>query len=343
MKPLPLWIFAVTLLAVLVWGLEQVVVGPLETGEAYPPYSSLRSDPLGAKALYESLAALPDLRVERLYKTRSALEGSVEALLVLGTEPVAWSALKNNTLEEYERLVRQGGRLVIAFVPVRVPQNAGEQNAVEARWHLKFSYARPSGEDDRSAAIPRDSALRFEAGPEWRRLGGREAIERGFGAGSIVLIADSYPLSNQGLRDARDAQFISTLLGPARRIVFDENHFGVVETGSVTKLIRKYRLQRAIAVLAVLAALFLWRSASSFLPPRETSLSDAVTGRDSTEGMTALLRRGVPEKELLDVCYAEWAKSVRGAIPPQVEEAVRQGKSNPVEAYRAASRAIGKA
>src|SRR5437016_9305442 len=61
-----LWMVAFALLAILVWGLEQVAVAPLETGEVYPAYSSLRSDPLGAKALYESLAALPDLTVERL-------------------------------------------------------------------------------------------------------------------------------------------------------------------------------------------------------------------------------------------------------------------------------------
>ena len=53
------WYFGIALLALLVWGLEQVTVAPLQTGEIYPPYSSLRSDPLGAKALYESLAALP--------------------------------------------------------------------------------------------------------------------------------------------------------------------------------------------------------------------------------------------------------------------------------------------
>src|ERR1700693_4325418 len=103
------WIFAILLLAGFIWGLEQVVVGPLETGEAYPPYSSLRSDPLGAKALYESLAALPDLQVGRLYKARSTLGDSGAAILVLGVDPVAWSSLKDDTLEEYEKLVSKGG------------------------------------------------------------------------------------------------------------------------------------------------------------------------------------------------------------------------------------------
>src|ERR1700719_3034697 len=106
------WVFAVALLVVLAWGLEQVAIAPLQTGEVYPPYSSLRSDPMGAKALYESLSALPDLHVERLYKIRQTLGGPSEALLVLGADPVEWSALKETTLDDYEKLVRQGGRLV---------------------------------------------------------------------------------------------------------------------------------------------------------------------------------------------------------------------------------------
>ena len=50
-----IWIAGAGLVGALAWGLEQVVVSPLETGDVYPPYSSLRTDPLGAKALYESL------------------------------------------------------------------------------------------------------------------------------------------------------------------------------------------------------------------------------------------------------------------------------------------------
>ena len=43
----------------------------------------------------------------------------------------------------------------------------------------------------------------------------------------------------QWRRDTRDGIVVRR---NARRVIFDENHFGVVETGSVTKLMRKYRL-----------------------------------------------------------------------------------------------------
>src|SRR5579872_5929031 len=302
-----LTVAGIALAVLLVWGLEQAAIAPLQTGEIYPFFSSLRSDPLGAKALYESLAALPGIDVERLYKQRATLE-SRDAMLVLGVEPVAWSALAARDLAEYEKLVQNGGRLVIAFLPTRPPQRRiPEKREVEKRWNVKFYYDLDL--DEETETLPRISALYFEAGPEWSEIPDHVAIQRAFGKGSIVLAADTFPLSNEGLRDARDAAFVAALIGPATRIVFDENHFGVVETGSVTQLMHKYHLEGAVAMLALGAALFLWRSASSFLPPRATAAAQSVAGRDSLDGMTALLYRGVPQKTLLDACYAEWSKS----------------------------------
>src|SRR5579883_1897243 len=319
----------VSILALLVWGVEQAAVAPLETGDVYPPFSSLRADPLGSKALYESLAALPGVDVDRLYKQRTMIGGQ-ETMLVLGVEPVPWSAIQNRTAEEYEKLVANGGRLVIGFLPVRTPRRIPEKREVEQRWNLKLQYEDRKEEDN--GAMPRETALFFEAGPEWRETGAR-AIERSFGKGTIVLAADTFALSNEGLREARDARFIAALLGGSTHIVFDENHFGVVDSGSVTKLMRKYHLEGAVAVLAVAAILFLWRSASSFLPPREAAADEAVAGRDSLEGMAALLRRGVAEKDLLDACFTAWnSGSPRRAS--RVEEELRRHKHDPVAAYR---------
>jgi hypothetical protein len=333
------WLFIVALLAVFVYGLEQVAVAPLETGDVYPPYSSLRSDPLGAKALYESLAALPNLTVERLYKERATLDGPRDTMFVLGVDPVGWATVKDKTLEEYEQLVQNGGRMVIAFLPVRprIEQHESKR-AIEERWHLRLKY-RPGLYEDIDA-VPRETALSIDGSPDWRPLTGHGAIVRTFGKGEIVIAPDSFPLSNQGLIEERDAPFLAALAGPARRVIFDENHFGVAETGSVTTLMRKYHLEGAIAVLALAAALFLWRNATSFLPPREARTDDAVTGRDSMEGMTALLHRGVPEKDLLNACFAEWTKSApRQTRAANVEEAIRANR-DPVKAYRAATRAL---
>src|SRR5271168_1473665 len=108
-------IAAAVLVMGLLWGLEQVVVSPLETGAVYPEYSSLRSDPMGAMALYESLAKV--MKVERLYKSRLRSDpGPGTTIFVLGVDPFGWAAIKEDTLKEYAELTSKGARLVIAFL-----------------------------------------------------------------------------------------------------------------------------------------------------------------------------------------------------------------------------------
>jgi hypothetical protein len=298
-------IAAIVIVVALVWGLEQVMVSPLETGAAYPQYSSLRSDPLGAMALYESLSKV--MHVERLYKSRRSREpGPGTTIFVLGVDPVDWFQIKTETLKDYEDLTKKGARLVIAFLPVSQPWAADkEMHSAEREWHIHFNFKDLHAE---SGEVPKETALEIKAGPEWKVLGD-SGVERRLGAGTVVLLADSYPLSNEGLREDRDSALIVELAGEAKEIVFDENHFGVVETGSVVKLMRKYRLEGALGVLVLVAALFLWRSASSLLPSRAPGAEQAVMGRDSLEGMTALLRRGIAEKDLVRICVEEWKKA----------------------------------
>ena len=320
------------LVVALAWGLEQVVVSPLETGAAYPAYSSLRSDPLGTLALYESLGKV--MKVDRLYKSRLRSDpGPGTTVFVLGVEPVAWAKLKSDTLKEYEELTAKGARLVIAFLPVSEPWKDTDARPVESRWHIRFVYKNLHVEH---GEIPRESALELKPGAEWKTLG-EGAFERKLGNGSVVLVSDSYPLSNEGLREERNAGLIVKLAGPAKEIVFDENHFGVVETGSITKLMRKYHLEGALALLALVAALFLWRSASSLLPSRVPGAEQAVAGRDSLDGMVALLRRGIPEKDLVWICYEEWKKtSLNDLKSPKIDlnNALFDHK-NVVTAYKA--------
>jgi hypothetical protein len=312
------------LIVLLAWGLEQVVVSPLQTGKAYPMYSSLRSDPLGALALYESLGQV--VKVDRLYKSRMRADpGPGTTIFVLGVEPVAWAKLKNDTLKEYEELTSKGARLVIAFLPISEPWKDSEARPVETRWHVRFAYKNLHVE---RGEIPRESALELRPGAEWTKLA-EGAFERKLGNGSVVLVSESYALSNEGLREERNARLIAKLAGAANEVVFDENHFGVVETGSITKLMRKYNLEGALAVLALVAGLFLWRSASSLLPSRAPGAEQAVTGRDSLDGMVALLRRGIAEKDLVRVCYGEVRKKFEvDPNDPLFDE------KNPAIAYR---------
>ncbi len=351
-----LWTLTALFLALFVWGAVEVAVMPLQTGEVYPEYSSLRADPLGTKALYESLAGLPELTVSRLYKERTVLDTQT-ALLVLGVDSNSWPASSEEVFDGYEHLLQKGGRLVIAFLPARTPrvqpavqpavQPTDAPDVVKQKWNVHLSYRRRAGDNGSDEGLPpRQSDVYFQAGAPWsvvtEREGEATVVERPLANGKVVLVADSYPLSNEGLRESRDAASLARLIGPVHSVIFDENHFGVSESGSVTTLMRKYHLEGALAILSVVVGLFVWRSASSFLPPRESMRDRTVTGRDAQEGLTALLRRGVPEPELLDVCFREWNRSAPPARQAELVEAeiARWAGKEPVKAYRAVNQIV---
>src|SRR6266516_2767560 len=87
-----------------------------QAGDIYPAYSSFRTDPLGTKALYESLDRL--LTVERNFRPLLRMESGRDlALFVLGVQPsqLRLADVEVNDLEQY---VGRGGRLVISFYPI---------------------------------------------------------------------------------------------------------------------------------------------------------------------------------------------------------------------------------
>jgi len=70
-----------------------------EIGDVYPPYSSLRSDPLGTMALFESLQAVGGLNVQRdLRATNTLPPGEGLTYLHLATTPGAWMEMQEPLL-----------------------------------------------------------------------------------------------------------------------------------------------------------------------------------------------------------------------------------------------------
>ncbi|MEN9575026.1 MAG: hypothetical protein RL514_2881 [Verrucomicrobiota bacterium] len=107
------------LLALLLGGLYHLFSLRFSTGDVYPPYSSLRADPLGSKALLDSLAALPNVTALRWLDELPRLPdgGRDTTLLVLGPEPRALERMPRHDFTELEDFMRAGGRVVIAFPP----------------------------------------------------------------------------------------------------------------------------------------------------------------------------------------------------------------------------------
>jgi len=98
------------------WGFATLLGKRYESGTAYPVYSSLRSDPLGTKALYEALDRLPQTRCERSFKKMEKLEGAPGITLLLLHMPSAslsmGSALNGEDLRAF---AARGGRVVITI------------------------------------------------------------------------------------------------------------------------------------------------------------------------------------------------------------------------------------
>jgi hypothetical protein len=86
-------------------------------GDVYPAYSTLRADPLGAMALFESFDALPGVTARRDVSASGRLPETRAAYLHLAGDPFDWMQSPRDTVDEVERFLRQGGRLILAFSP----------------------------------------------------------------------------------------------------------------------------------------------------------------------------------------------------------------------------------
>lgn len=386
-------LLAVVLAAALIFGITRLFTLRFDHGDVYPPYSTLRADPLGAKALFEALEEMPGLELRRNFRPLVQLKTEGNAALVYAgvSRQSEWGI---EELQDFQRRIALGGRAVFTFQPERLqapakpaekpPIKSAEKDApvktkpepgdfkdraaltfADVAERLGFRFQRFTGEEGDAVRehatiaagapsleprIPWHSTLYFtDLHPGWQTLyicrGRPVVIERPFGAGTIVLAGDSYFLSNEALRRERSPQLLAWLAGPARTIVFDEEHHNVTETANVATLARKYRLHGLVAGLLLLIGLFLWQSLTPFLPALATRGAEAtlVAGRGASEGLVNLLRRAVPPGDVLAVCAQEWrktfdpdARSSRATHLDGVlaQEQVRKARERqPVQAY----------
>ena len=339
-------------------GVGHLFVLRFQTGDVYPAYSSLRSDPLGARVLYESLENLGDITLRRNYRFLHSLKPEPDTtFFYLGTSADDFDPVPEELIEVFDRLAKSGGRLVVSFLPVSKknekkskperesespkPENVASKNeskekklvSTKKHWDVGFTFNQnlPVKDDsylaleavsnrrDLPPVISWHSNLYFDLlDASWQVLytsaGHPVMIERPFGKGSLVLCGDSFFISNEALRSERHPQLLVWLLGRNSTIIFDEAHFGIFKQPSVAALLRHYRFDRIIWVLAVMALLFVWKNAVYFVPPRKEEVSagaDVISDKDYTRGLIAMLRRNIPGSEILQVCGQEWEQTFK--------------------------------
>ena len=111
-------IFSAFLIAGFLFGVVNLFLLRFEMGDVYPPYSSLRSDPLGTRAIYESLDNLGPITAKRNYRPISNIKTSSNVtLFYLGARSFNSDWIEEDLLKSFEHLARSGGRLVIALIP----------------------------------------------------------------------------------------------------------------------------------------------------------------------------------------------------------------------------------
>jgi hypothetical protein len=404
--PLILLVLAVLVFAGGLWRLFQL---RFESGDVYPQYSTLRADPLGAKAFHDALGRV--LRVRRDFRPHLETgEGPDTTLFLLGI-PDLEERYALEDLQELENFAAAGGRVVISFLPRFTAQPSRWREGRPPPAPTNSASAKPAAKQPRPGRRPptADKAAsrrlsgdhsmgerwRFgvqcgvaehdEKGvyqpvvagrkgtlflpeqlewhtaawfdkpdPAWQVIYAREkdralVMKRKLGAGTLVLLADSFYFSNEAMRWHRQPELLAWLTGPNHQAVFDESHLGVQERPGVAGLARKYRLHGLVLSLLVLGALFVWKNSAPFLPEPEAGLAsgrgDYIRGKESSSGFVNLLRRNIRASDVLGLCFEEWKKTCARSVPSskleELEDIMRAEKEQParkrnaVAAYQA--------
>ena len=339
----------------------------LSTGDSYPPYSSLRADPLGSRALHDALDGLPALSSSRNTRHLRFLKpDSQSAVIFLGLHPRQLRFTSKQEREIISRWLDQGCHIVIALATTapdyqermenRGVKPASDKNADDDQETTEsplpddlFGLTAKRKPADISAS-PQTSHAAFsgiplpawrgshilEAAPDsqWSTLataGDHPTIAiLTRGKGSILVTTDSYPFSNEAQLHDRHTPYLLALLAGRSDIIFEESHLGVSNEPGLVRLLRQYHLHGILAGGILLFVVLLWQGSGSLLPvdPRKdlgTSASGTTSGRDTSDGLVALMESALPPRKLLEECIARHlAAHPNRSIP---EQAISEARS----------------
>lgn len=132
--------------------------GRFEVGDVYPPSSSLRSDPLGTMALYESLEALPGLSVARDHSAVNRLpDGRDTTYLHFSADSGDWKSLPAETFRLVDGFLLGGGRLVVTLKPQFARPASDEKQsggAKKKKDEAGKSEKKPGEEEEKAGGVP---------------------------------------------------------------------------------------------------------------------------------------------------------------------------------------------
>ncbi|MBF0225241.1 MAG: DUF4350 domain-containing protein [Desulfobacterales bacterium] len=313
------------------WGIFKLFSLKFQRGDIYPPYSSLRSDPLGSKAFYESIKNL--IYTERNYlslKKFEKLNNGNQTFFCLGISIYDFMLNNEEELKSLEKFVKKGGRLIIAFFPLLKYSDSSEKskkdNKIVDLWDVSinskleaFDYKDISKftlNESVFGYVPINTSLYFSIeNTEWKALLSIDEypiiIENTWEKGSIILCADSYFFSNECLQKYRSTDLFSYMIGYSDKVIFDEFHFGIAQSENVSDFIISSRLYWFIIVLFVIFGLFIWKNSMPLVPLNEEFEKEyLISDKDYGKGLIGLIKQNISQKDLLNICFIEWKKTI---------------------------------
>ena len=137
-------------------GVVRLFLLRFEAGDVYPPYSSLRSDPLGSRAFYSSLEKVNSARVSRNYMPLQGFEFEQQTcFFYVGTAASGSQVISAELFKIFERLTNKGGRLILSFLPVeKKPANWRMQKSFVPQEDLKDKDEKPPGDAPKDSENP---------------------------------------------------------------------------------------------------------------------------------------------------------------------------------------------
>jgi hypothetical protein len=112
------------------------------SGDVYPEYSSLRTDPFGTKAFYESLRDCCDLNVSRNFEDFSKIKNNTNSTIIFAGASFSGDKIPESFFKDLESFMKNGGRLVVTYMPSGFFRRITIENE-KARRKRKTEKAKP--------------------------------------------------------------------------------------------------------------------------------------------------------------------------------------------------------
>ncbi len=222
------------------WGVLRLFQLRFASGDVYPAYSSLRTDPLGTKAFYDSLKELP-LSVERNYRTWDRIERDAPVVLLFGLQTWGFDMVSHDEVQDIETRLSGGDRLVFSFLPV--PKWTEEMSQEEKRKREETEKREKSEAEEKKTPPPDGEASKKKqdkGSDETRKIPGAAMLSPRWGFQiaytNLVENAGEAPVEARAVHvEGGDKGSVSwhtaayfDRLDPAWRVVYTFDHRPVV-------------------------------------------------------------------------------------------------------------------